>query len=483
MAEEPLPDGGACLLGSMNLAAYDFSKTKGWGQFGHDVQIATKGLNQVLDEGLSLHPLQVQRDTCKKYNQIGLGLMGLADALINLGIVYGSEEAQYFAKSVTQSMLLNSYIASCDLNTDNLVYDNLKSSTFYKENIAPYLTEEYKNKYPKNSQLLTIAPTGTLSTMLGVSGGAEPIFAMEYERTTKSLHNKDVTYKVRHSLAQNWLDTHHSNNDIKNLPKYFVSSADISVADRVAMQAALQSNIDASISSTVNLPKEATITDVRNIYMDAWKKRLKGITIFRDGCKRASILTTHTQSSEHFENHSAPKRPKTLPADFHKVKANGEWFGIFVGLMEDKPYEVFALPINTDIASSLFSTASGTITKKRKGEYVFESEDRIFPNIALDPEEYKEWRATTIHVSAMLRHGMRLEDIMAIENKVDGVVTSFNKAIWKVLNKYLKDGVTDEVCPDCGEKIVREGGCKHCSSCGWSACMTMISKPKKVYEN
>lgn len=475
-AEEPLPNGGACLLGSMNLAVYDFSETKGWIEFSRDVQIATRGLNKVLDEGLSLHPLKIQRDTCATYNQIGLGLMGLADALINQGIIYGSEEAQYFAKSVTQSMLINSYIASCDLNSCNLqMYPHIKESRFYRDNIAPHLTDEYLSRCPKNSQLLTIAPTGTLSTMLGVSGGAEPIFAMEYERTTKSLHGKDVTYKVRHTLAQKWLDSHpDSNNDIKYLPEYFVAASDITVEDRVSMQSALQTNIDASISSTVNLPKEATIEDVRNIYMNAWKKQLKGITIFRDGCKRASILTTQKQSTPTigFESHSAPKRPKVLDADFYQVKAQGEIFLVFVGLLNDKPYEVFALP--TIFENEKKPNCRGTITKIGKRHYRFECENFTIENIALDDND-KDYRQITLLTSGLLRHGMPIQSIMKLEDKCNDVITSFNKAIWKVLSKYAPNDST-ESCPECGSKVVREGGCKHCSSCGWSACMTIISK-------
>lgn len=484
-AEEPLPNGGACLLGSMNLAAYDFTNYKGWDEFSNDVTIAIEALNQVLDEGKDLHPLQIQKDTCNKYNQIGLGLMGLADALIKQNIKYGSKKAQEFSKKITNTILVASYMKSCYLNVNNKIYQGLKDSEFYKTNILPYIIKDIVKLNPKNSQLLTIAPTGTLSTMLNISGGAEPIFAIEYTRTTKSLHGKDVIYKVRHKLAQQWLDEHpEANNDIKNLPEYFVSSADISVEDRVLMQSALQQNIDASISSTVNLPKEATIEDVYNIYINAWKNNLKGITIFRDGCKRASILTTQTQNNiNNFEQHSAPKRPKTLEGDFYKIKVAKEEFGVFVGLMNNKPYEVFAMPLplieieNKEI--EIPTNTHGNITKIKKRHYTFESNEFNMSNIALDPEDYSSWRAITLYVSAMLRHGMPIESIMKIVNKCDDVITSFHKAIWKVLSKYSKEEESNEKCPECGSKIIREGGCKHCDNCGWSACM--ILKSNNIY--
>lgn len=174
----------------------------------------------------------------------------------------------------------------------------------------------------RNSQLFTIAPTGSISTMIGVSGGIEPIFANYYERTTKSLHGKDVKYKVYTPIVKQYMDEHNIEDD-SELPSYFVTSADIPVFGRINMQAIWQKHIDASISSTVNLPNEATITDVENLYMYAWKKGLKGITVYRAGCAREGILVTDKKEEDN-------KRilPKELPRGFIYQTRDNDMIGI-----------------------------------------------------------------------------------------------------------------------------------------------------------
>lgn len=220
-------------------------------------------------------------------------------------------------------------------------------------------------------------------------------------------------------------------------------------------------------SATVNLPEVTTVNEVKDLYLQAWKQGLKGITIYRSGSKNPILSTTGFNTPQEFYR-SAPKRPKTLKADFYKVKADGKPFGVFIGLFEDKPYEVFALPLNNFDAFP--NKVQGTITKLKKRIYEFKSKVFGFENIALDPEDFKEWRNTTLHVSAMLRHGMRIEDIMKIEDKCNDVVTSFNKAIWKVLSNYAKNTDLEERCPECGGELIRENGCKHCKDCEYSAC-------------
>lgn len=315
----------------------------------------------------------------------------------------------------------------------------------------------------------------TISTMLNISGGVEPLFALEYTRTTKSLHGKDVTYKVYPKIVEDYFKEHPElDHDISKLPDYFVGAEDIDWHQRIKMQATWQKHIDASISSTINLPKETTVQEVYDIYMEAWKAGLKGVTLFRSNCARIAILNTGSNpklSEEEFKTTTAPKRPKDLGADFYRIKAGGDNFLIFVGLMDNRPYEVFAMPASdiTDIPQ----TSHGKIVRKKKRQYTYLSDDGslYWDNISLDPEDYKEWRATTLHVSAMLRHGMPIQSIMKIEDKCNGVITSFNKAIWKVLAKYVPAEDTEELCPQCGTgHIIRENGCEHCDSCGWSRC-------------
>lgn len=467
-----LPDGGACLLGALNLAEFVEDGKFNLGQFTKAVRVATKALIDVQEEGIPFHPLKKQQETATIYRQIGLGIMGLADLFIKMGVKYGSPKSLEISDMIGKILINTAYEVSSEAPADaKLPSFDVKNSPFVQKNI-----EHYRNN-PHNSQLLTIAPTGTISTMLNISGGIEPLFALEYERTTKSLHGKDVKYKVRPVIIQKWLDEHpEANNDIANLPDYFVSSGTITVDERINMQKVWQEHIDASISSTVNLPEKTTTAEVYDAYMKAWKAGLKGLTIFRDGCARTAILSTKENTTQEFPTSTAPKRPKVLPADFVKVKANGQGFFIFVGLMQNKPYEVFALPASDEDYSAVPSYTRGTITKVKKREYSFISDDKklSLPNIALD-EDNLEWRNTTLHVSAMLRHGMPILSIMKIEDKCNGIVTSFNKAVWKVLSRYAPED-SGEVCPDCGGAVIRENGCAHCTNCGWSKCMLILSE-------
>lgn len=473
-AEEPLPDGGACLLGSLNLAAFDNFEDE---TFLRAIHNAVIGLNEVLEEGKLLHPLPQQRISCDRYHQIGLGIFGLGDTLIKNKLVYGTPEACDFAQDVLHTILVNAFIASCDLNKDQKIkYEGMFDSVFYKRNILPYLPDAYKYVYPKNSQIMTIAPTGTLSTMLGVSGGAEPNFAFEYYRTTKSLHGKDETYTVHHPLVDKYLEDN-VGTSIEELPEYFITAGAIPIENRVKMQASLQEVIDASISSTANLKESVTVQSVEDLYFSAWKQGLKGITVFRDNCKRVAILSTHAQQDP---DRKAPKRPKVLDADWYQITAKGQLFNVFVGLYEGKPYEIFAKPTTEKLQ---ITNGHGTITKIQKGVYKWEnSEDKGLSydsNIAIEDEDSPE-RVSTLLASLGLRHGADIKYIVKTLKKTNPLISSFTAAMIRVLNKYNDSPIVDsnEICPECGKPLKHEGGCKHCD-CGYSACMIAFRKRRK----
>lgn len=304
-AEEPLPAGGSCLLGAINLAAFVRNGKFDWDDFNRAVNIAVKALNDVLDEGLERHPLAEQRKTVRDWRQIGLGIMGLADMLIKLGIEYGSPDSITLCDAIGYSMARNAIVASADIAGYDGCYDkydeqHVTTSPFFAEHIKPDDEEAWsfvKANGMRNSQLLTIAPTGSISTMIGVSGGIEPIFANYYERTTKSLHGHDEVYKVYTPIVKEYMDAHGIKDEL-GLPSYFVTSATIPIKRRIDMQSVWQKHIDASISSTVNLPNEATVDDVKDLYMYAWEKHLKGITVYRAGCKRAGILNADTKKDD-----------------------------------------------------------------------------------------------------------------------------------------------------------------------------------------
>ena len=298
-AEEPLPAGGSCLLGSINLSEFViapftehaiFDKAK----FKSCVRDCVVGLNEVLEEGLALHPLKEQRESVSKYRQIGLGAMGIADMLIKLNIRYGSDEAIKLCEELSNIMLNEAVKQSALLAKEYGPYEKynekaLFKSSFFIKNVKEDVKDLVKKYGLRNSQLLTIPPTGSISTMLGVSGGIEPMFNLSYFRKTESLHNEDVYYKVYTPIVKEYMDINEITNE-EDLGDIFVTAMNLKPEERIKMQKAWQINIDASISSTINLPYEATVEDVYNIYVSAWQNNLKGITIYRDGCKRSGVL-------------------------------------------------------------------------------------------------------------------------------------------------------------------------------------------------
>lgn len=301
-AEEPLPAGGSCLLGSINLAEFVNDKCEfEWDDFYGTINVAIRALNDVLDEGLPLHPLQEQRDSVRDWRQIGLGVMGVADMLVKMHLRYDSDDAIEHCRDVSQALANHAmYVSASMAREHGKTYPKYEVGTLdtdFVRNNADSITYNAIEKYGLyNSQLLTVAPTGTLSTMLGVSGGIEPIFAKSYKRKTESLHDKTTYYDVLTPIYQQYADKHGLTvND--EFPSWFVDSSEINSIQRVKMQAAWQLGIDASISSTVNLPKSATVDDVANIYMEAWRHGLKGITIYRSGCMREGVLVVADENN------------------------------------------------------------------------------------------------------------------------------------------------------------------------------------------
>lgn len=310
-AEEPLPAGGSCLLGSINLSAFvknPFTKEAffDFSEFQKCVQASVKALNEVLEEGLPLHPLPEQRESVEQWRQIGLGIMGLADALIKLGFIYGEREAIEICDKIGFIMADSAIAASAVLAGEKGSFpkcnkEEIIETPYFQKNTTEQTKELVKKYGLRNSQLLTIAPTGTLSTMLGISGGIEPVYANYYERKTESLHGEDVYYRVYTKIVEDYRNIYNIQDDAQ-LPPYFVTAMTLGYTQRIDMQGIWQTHVDASISSTVNLPHDFSKKETENLYLYAYEKRLKGITIYRDRCKRAGILTTTDKKEEKEES-------------------------------------------------------------------------------------------------------------------------------------------------------------------------------------
>ncbi len=465
-AEEPLPAGGSCLLGALNLAAFVKDGKFDYDDFNCAVVIAVIALNDILDEGLKKHPLVEQIESVREWRQIGLGIMGLADMLIKLGVRYGSQTAVDICNKIGSALANTAILASSILADGIGAYpkydDRVKETDFFKAHKQPY----FRIDKLRNSQLLTIAPTGSISTMLGVSGGIEPIFANKYTRMTKSLHGHDEAYEVYTPIVDEYMKTHDIT-DEKDLPDYFITSSDIPIDERIAMQAAWQNHIDASISSTINLPNEATVDDIEKLYIMAWEMGLKGVTVYRAGCAREGILTVKKDDSIKEEsrpilyNSITPVSRKTIGTTHGNTYCKKCACGtLYITLNRDSA---------GNIVESFVQTSKGGICQANIG-------------------------AVNRLISLNLRSGVKVDEIIdqlsgitckactsliARGEKLDGI--SCSDIMSKTLAEFYKQG-TDEnycvlnmvndisKCPECGASVRHEGGCVQCLSCGWSKC-------------
>lgn len=468
-----LPAGGSCLLGSINLSAYINNPFKdnasiALEQLSKDIDTYVRELNNVLDEGLLLHPLAEQQESVKNWRQIGLGIMGFADALIKMGITYGSFECDNFIKNCMHVVAQSAVLASLELAKEKGCYpkcqkDLLTKSSFIKNlHFTKNILDSIKTYGLHNSQLLTIAPTGSLSSLLQISSGAEPNYAFKYIRKTISLNNKDTYYEINAPIIDQYIETTNST----EIPEYFIPAEKVEYNDRLRTQGILNKYIDASISSTLNIKEESTIEDVYNIYIKGWEYGLKGCTIWRNNCYREGILTKSIAPKTTIEYNKAPKRPEELEADFYTIKYKGDQFTVVVGLLDNKPYEVFAYQNNLELN---LEDHKGKIIKVGKNHYRYESKYLNIKNLLLEFNNVEE-RAATLYPSQLLRHGVDIKYIIKTMKKVNDNITSFTAAICRVLSKYIPKEITGDKCPNCGSDILREGGCQKCTQCEWSKC-------------
>lgn len=472
-AEEPLPAGGSCLLGSINLAEFVQNGEFMFDDFYHTINIAVSALNDILDEGLPLHPLQEQRDSVGDWRQIGLGVMGVADMLVKLHLRYDSEEAIAFCRDISCALANVAMHSSARLAKEHgKPYPKYEKNTlltpFVRQN-ADSITYDLIRKYGLyNSQLLTVAPTGTLSTMLGISGGIEPIFAKSYKRKTESLHGESRYYDVLTPIYAKYAQ---ENNLTVNdrFPDWFVDSSEISPVQRVKMQAAWQKGIDASISSTVNLPNSATIDDISTIYMEAWKNGLKGITVYRSGCMREGVLVTETPT----EKSSELKRGVIVPCKDNliglKRKLTTGCGSLHVlGYFDPDTKELQEVYFNKGSTGGCANFMTGLSRMVsllcRAGVSIFDIKDQ------LDSTGVCPSYATRRAVKHDTSDGSCCP--MAIGNALVDMWKELNEAFPTQIDvqSKLKEIENVSVCPECGAEVQHEGGCVQCKSCGWSRC-------------
>ncbi len=478
-AEEPLPAGGSCLLGSMNLAKFVKDGKFLNDEFVEAVRICVRGLNDVLDEGLPLHPLQEQRDSVREWRQIGLGIMGLADMLIDLGYTFGSEESITFCdklgKLMADTALNESALLAKEYGMfEKCVPDQIVASAYFKANASPETTELVKQYGLRNSQLLTIAPTGTLSTMLGISGGIEPIFALSYERRTTSLNgDQDKYYKVYTPIVQEYMNKHLDITDESQLPERFITAQSLDYRKRIDMQATWQKHIDASISSTVNLPEQFPEKDVYDIYMYAWESGCKGITVFRDGCKRLGILSTKESKKD---DASEPKEEKRGVVEVVEDNVIGKKRKLMTGCGSLHCTAFFNPNTGELVEAYLNKGSTGGCNNFMVGlSRMISLAARSGCGIEAIVDQLKSTGSCPSYV--VRTHTKRDTSTgSCCPMAVGWALTD----MYKEMQAQIKGVKTEEPeepkrqiinpCPKCGAELEFQGGCNVCKSCGWTKC-------------
>lgn len=310
-AEVPLEEGGACNLGSINLSRFvsngytDRAEVE-WETLWETTQHAVRFLDNVVSWNESLNPLEKQRKAAAETRRLGLGVMGIADMVNQLGMVYDSEEAIQLMERVMSTIANAAYQASAQLAAEKgsspiFSFENYSACPFFREALTQETQELIRKKGLRNIAILSIAPTGSISNIvlgfqhqgknyIGVSSGIEPVFALYYTRRSESFGNQK--FRVFHSTVQGYIEMKGLAGEAQGrpleelLPPHFLRTAHvIEPTMRVKIQGTCQKYVDHSISSTVNLAEDIEPEVISGIYLDAWKSGLKGITVYRDGSR------------------------------------------------------------------------------------------------------------------------------------------------------------------------------------------------------
>lgn len=455
----------------------------------------------------------------------GCGFTGLGDMLAALGLKYDSPEAMKMIDKVMYMKMAAELDCTIDMGilrgtfsgwSHVAEYPNIggglmqanettkdskehKFAFIYGNSFYKMLWEDFPEQAMRmlrygrrNVSWSTVAPTGTVSIMTQTTSGLEPLFEPYYIRNKKvNPNDKNVRvdytdqngdawqeYYVLHPKFEQWLTQVLGSNDVyipvhelklwfEKSPWYGSTANDIDWVKRVEIQGIIQKYTTNAVSSTINLPKDVSKEEVGRIYHAAYHAGLKGITVYRDGSRTGVLVTeSNKATTDEFGYHQAPKRPKELEADYYFATSKGVKYAVIVGLLNGKPYEIFAFedPVKQE-------HCHGRIIKVKKGVYSFVSSDYTIENLQLSSEQNDE-RLLTRWVSTLLRHGANPKFVIEQTEKSEVQITSFAKVISRVLKKYLPDGdETNTPCPECKQDtMVYQEGCKSCKNCGYSAC-------------
>lgn len=463
------------------------------------------------------------RSVAKNGRRVGAGITGLGDMLAALDIPYGSEESFREVEALFKVKMKAELDATIDLailRGKFIGYDSSLEYGYDTEEGYSYCTDIAMNdfyaflssEFPeqqrrmikygrRNVNFSTIAPAGSVSLETQTTSGGEPLFKPYYTRR-KKINPDDINnrvdyvdqngdswqeYPVLHPKFKDWVEKNWgyiglpysespefevvdllSKDELetvfKKSPWYGSTANDLDWWARIKMQAILQKYTTSAISSTLNLPKGTTKEQVGDIYMEAWKQGLKGCTVYVEG-SRDGVLIENKKDDSGFDYKDSIKRPKDVEGHGYSVSVMGDRYYVIVGLVDGKPYEVFAMK-NGKV------NKEGILRKVKRGEYNFLTEDGDVIINSIESKMTDEQEAIARLISGSLRHGMDVKFVVEQLNKTSGTVVSFNKAIARTLKRYIPDGTKSTVtCDNCGsDNVVFENGCQVCKDCGNDKC-------------
>ena len=485
--EQPLPPYGACLLGSINLAKlveqpFDKNAYLDASQLEDLVSTAVRMMDNVIE--VSQFPLEAQKLEAKNKRRIGLGVTGLADALLMVGLRYGSDEAVKKTEKWMKTIALSAYKASINLAEEKGAFPLFDPEKFIVSGNMIQMDEDVKkavNKFGiRNALLTSIAPTGTISLYAGnVSSGIEPVFAYSYTRKVLQNDGSHVEEEVVDYAVKLWRDKFGN----APLPDFFVSAQNLTPADHVKMQAAAQKWVDSSISKTINCPEDISFDDFKEVYIQAYDTGCKGCTTYRPNEVTGSVLSAVSEEKSASDQEangdiiymSEPlDRPSTLDGNTYKLKWPDSEHAIYVTIndiiVNDKrrPFEVFINSKNMEhFAWTVGLTRMISAVFRRGGDVSFVVDEL---KAVFDPRG-GAWVGGKYIPSILAAIGGILEEhMMKIGFIKDSDTSLFHKSseVTKVENLKLS---RQKSCTSCGQfDLQMIEGCMTCRSCGYSKC-------------
>lgn len=461
--EQPLPKHGACGLCSINLSEYILNPFTDDAKFDiesfeHDIYYIVEAMDDIVQENLPNHALDEQRDVATRFRNLGIGVMGIQDMLIKLGLVYGSEESLVSLYKIMKFVAQEAVLASAKLAETRGAFPEYSEAIFksqFFKNLG--LREECFPHGLRNSTLLSVAPTGSIGTMLNISSGVEPWFAMHYTRNTKSLEGKEMSHEVWAPIAEeankrNWH------------PETLVTSNDISWKEHIDVQAVVQAWVDTAVSKTINMPKGTTPEEVKQAYIYAWNKGLKGLTVYVDGSRDPILTTSPNQETVSGLDSIVPVTRKELGKKLEgaSYKCKNACGGLYITINNTPNgdlVEVFANPTKQGGCKANLESLTRQVSDAMRSGIKISS---IIDSLA------KVQCQACVRAKAKGEEldGSSCGDIVAkcIQDRYNEL---HNIKPAQVQKKQPGDSVT--TCPECGEKLRYESGCRSCS-CGWSKC-------------